>query len=642
MGTMEGAPQPSGNRNGAAVASGSSNSGSASPQGQAGASAGNASGQNASAGNASAAASVNAMPKWKGRRVKRFKLVDELGEGAMGRVFLAEDTVLKRHVALKILPSKHRDGRPNHRTERLIREARSCASLDHPAIVSIFEIDEAGGIHYIAMELVEGGNLEKLVQMSGPMETERACALVAEAAEALAHAHQRGVIHRDIKPANLLLTRAGRCKVADFGLAAWDDADDADQRMRCVGTPYFIAPEVASGKGATAASDIYSLSCTLWFLLSGRQPFAGTSAREVMKQHINTPLPDLRRWRPDVSSRLTAAIEQACSKDPSQRFDSAERFAKVLRTFTIPTAGGSGSGSYVPPPLEPVSAGGSGGHGGASGGAVSGALPPISAAQLEAIMQAAAPAVAAAQANNPLPGRPAVHPALLWGGGGLIAAAVLIAIGVWLSKPGNETLAVDTPVHSTAGAAVAPAPPAPAALNVPDAEAPPQVVAAGGENGLINGSIDGAEVANGKVDGWYIAERCQPQVFTRAGEVDAKNKYMQLISIDASTTVHVDQNIELDPGWKSVVVSAKMRVSDDFKAGTKGSSGVTFSFQDANRKQTGGHQPALVLKGPTEGWVEREVSAKVPSGAKRLYLQCVVAYTKGTIDFDDVKVRGLK
>ena len=136
---------------------------------------------------ASAGASSN-VDKWKGRRVKRFKLVDELGEGAMGRVFLAEDTVLKRHVALKLLPAKHRDGRPNHRTERLVREARSAASLEHPNAVHIYEIDQSGGVHYIAMELVEGGNLEKLVEMSGPMEVERACQLMAEAAEALSHA----------------------------------------------------------------------------------------------------------------------------------------------------------------------------------------------------------------------------------------------------------------------------------------------------------------------------------------------------------------------------------------------------------------------------------------------------------------------
>ncbi|MEO6436773.1 MAG: serine/threonine-protein kinase [Tepidisphaeraceae bacterium] len=670
MATTDGAPQ---SPDGTAVASssGTSDSGASSPGGGGadGASAGGGSAGGGSAGGGKSGAGAGAspsvsitIPKWKGRRVKRFKLVDELGEGAMGRVFLAEDTVLKRHVALKILPAKHRDGRPNHRTERLIREARSCASLDHPGMVSVYEIDEAGGIHYIAMELVEGGNLEKLVQMSGPMETERACQLIAEAAEALSHAHSRGIIHRDIKPANLLLTRSGRCKVADFGLAAWDDADDAEQRQRCVGTPYFIAPEVAAGKGATAASDIYSLGCTLWFLLSGRQPYAGTSAREVMKQHISAPLPELRRWRPDVPARLSAAIEQACAKDPIKRFDSADRFAKVLRTFTIPTASGSGSGSYVPPPLAETTPGGSGGdgaygggsyggggsHGGSgSQGGMSGQLPPISAAQLEAIMQAAAPAVAAAAATNPRP-RPAVHPGLMWGGGGLVVAAVLIAFGVWLTRPGNDDLlAPGAPARSATPGAVAsgvtasgvtPAV-APAGAGDDDKEksAPIARGSATAENALNNGTIEAGAEGEGKVAGWFIAERCRPQVWTKT---EGLNKYMRLISIDATNTVHVDQKIELEADWKSVTVSARIRAAG-FVVGKKGSSGVTIGFYDEKDKTVGGHQPALAVKqdGP---WDEKDVTVKVPAGAKKLYLQCVVSYTKGTMDFDDVKVVGLK
>ena len=341
MATSDGvrSPQQQSQGDGVAVADPSKASGgaSASQASVAGAGTGGAGGSAAQA-----AAAASASDKWKGRKVKRFKLIDELGEGAMGRVFLAEDTVLKRHVALKLLPAKHRDGRPNQRTERLVREARSAASLEHPNAVNIFEIDQSGGVHYIAMELVEGGNLEKLVEMSGPMEVERACQLIAEAAEALAHAHVRGIIHRDVKPANLLLTRSGRCKVCDFGLALFDEELDGEGRTKCVGTPYYIAPEVAQGHGAGSASDLYGLGCTLFFLLTGRPPFAGTNARELMKAHISQPLPDLRHWRQDVPERLCMAIEQACAKDPAKRFESAAHFAKVLRTFTIPTGSNGG------------------------------------------------------------------------------------------------------------------------------------------------------------------------------------------------------------------------------------------------------------------------------------------------------------
>src|SRR5688572_14994291 len=383
------------------------------------------------------------VDKWKGRKVKRFKLIDELGEGAMGRVFLAEDTVLKRHVALKLLPAKHRDGRPNQRTERLVREARSAASLEHPNAVQIFEIDQSGGVHYIAMELVEGGNLEKLVEMSGPMELERACQLLAEAAEALAHAHVRGIIHRDVKPANLLLTRSGRCKVCDFGLALFDEELDGDGRTKCVGTPYYIAPEVAQGKGATAASDLYGLGCTLFFLLTGRPPFAGTNARELMKAHVTQPLPDLRHWRQDLPERLVMAVEQACAKDPARRLESTAHFAALMRTFTIPTGNngnynggnysgggnnsGGGNGSFYSPggSRSAMPEFSSAGPGSGSGSMVEIGMPPISAAQLEAILPAAA-----LQANERR--KQQLITAAIWSGMGTVAASVLIGLGVWM------------------------------------------------------------------------------------------------------------------------------------------------------------------------------------------------------------------
>jgi tRNA A-37 threonylcarbamoyl transferase component Bud32 len=584
--------------------------------------------------------------------VKRFKLIDELGEGAMGRVYLAEDTVLKRHVALKLLPSKHRDGRPNHRTERLVREARSCASLDHPNVTSVYEIDECGGVHYIAMELAEGGNLEKLVQMSGPMEVERACQLTAEAAEALAHAHQRGIIHRDVKPANLLLTRSGRCKVCDFGLALFEiEATSAENKTRCVGTPYFIAPEVAVGKGATEQSDIYSLGCTLWYLLTGRQPYSGTSAREVMRQHVNTPLPDLRKWRPDVPERLAAAIEQACAKDPLARYESANHFAKVLRTFTIATPGASRSagGSAGSGSMQPVDE---------AGGSVmmltqSGAMAPVSAAQLEAILPYGA------QEGT----RIHVPTAFLYAGIGTVAAVILIGLGVWMAKQNpHEPPAVQagaTPpavAHTTPSAPVV-APPTPAAppsaapvVSKPAAPTPPVTPVAEdqtpsdasndgmasapavntGENALANGTLEKPQGADGKIDGWYIAARCQPHIHLMT---DNGNTFLRMTNVDPKTTTHADQKIVLDPSWKSIMLSARTRASE-FKRG-RTSSGAVFSFQDVDGK-TVGHVTTLEVTHNSD-WTDQSEKVDIPAKAKMLYLQCVVSYARGTIDFDDVK-----
>ncbi len=421
-----------------------------------------------------AASATNAAPasSWKGRRIKRFKLVDELGEGAMGRVFIAEDTILRRHVALKLLPSKHRDGRPNHRTERLITEARSAATLEHPSVVTIHEIDQSGGVHYIAMELVEGGNLERLVQMSGPMEIERACQLVAEAAEALAHAHSRGIVHRDVKPANLLLTRSGRCKVCDFGLAMVETPEGDPTKLRCVGTPYFIAPEIAQGKGATELSDIYSLGCTLFFLLTGRPPFPGTNSRQVLKLHISEPLPDLRRWRADVPDRLITALQQACAKDPLNRYNNAERFAKILRTFTI-TPGGAQSASGLSPVVQNSNYAAAVMMGSSAQMAPVGNsnqyAPSMQTNMSAAISNAIAPGSSGMHSPNlsgnqsgafSPPARHAIAP-ILWAGAGVMAAVALLALGVWFARQSHgDKSSENLPPMAVASAPMPASPPA--------------------------------------------------------------------------------------------------------------------------------------------------------------------------------------
>ena len=616
------------------------------------------------------------VDKWKGRKVKRFKLIDELGEGAMGRVFLAEDTVLKRHVALKLLPAKHRDGRPNQRTERLVREARSAASLEHPNAVNIYEIDQSGGVHYIAMELVEGGNLEKLVEMSGPMEVERACQLIAEAAEALAHAHVRGIIHRDVKPANLLLTRSGRCKVCDFGLALFDEELDGEGRTRCVGTPYYIAPEVAQGKGATAASDLYGLGCTLFFLLSGRPPFSGTSARDLMKAHVTQPLPDLRHWRQDLPDRLVMAIEQACAKDPARRFESTAHFAALMRTFTIPTGNngnanhgpanasfhGGGPGASRSSMPEFSNTGGMGGGMGSGSGSMEIGMPPISAAQLEAILPAAA-----LQANARR--KQTIFTAAIWLGMGTLAASILIGLGVWMARAGqpqqqqsssaapNTPAAAVTPpapaadlkINKTADAsstarntaASAKAPPAPAtpapssaAQTSPPAPALAPTDASASADALINGSLEENDVDDG-LAGWFIHDRFKPQaqILTESG-----NRFLRLTNTDPAKTVFADQRIRIDPAWKALNVSARMRATN-FKAGKTPSQDarVAFAFRDEKDVRIGNWPPVPSVKTDSP-WVERTVTVDVPTGAKTMYIQLAIFNATGTVDFDDVKV----
>jgi serine/threonine-protein kinase len=230
--------------------------------------------------------------------------------------------------------------------EQLIREARSAATIEHPHVVQILEAGEYKGVHYIAMELLEGGTLHDLVKAVGQMDAVRACQLIAEAAEGLDHAHSLGIVHRDIKPSNLMLTRGGRCKVVDFGLARVESASGKFVPLgESVGTPQFLAPEVIQGFPATAQSDIYSLGVTLWFMLAGRAPFVADSKTKTLQMQISAALPDIRQVRPDLPEGLVLALARAMAKRPEDRFDSAGQFAKALRVHTIPVGAGVGSGS---------------------------------------------------------------------------------------------------------------------------------------------------------------------------------------------------------------------------------------------------------------------------------------------------------
>lgn len=297
--------------------------------------------------------------RWKGKKIGHFKLIDMLGRGAMAWVFRAEDLNLGRHVALKIFPTQVKKGETTTRLERFLREAKAQSTLEHPGIVRVFEAGESGGWCYIAMELVEGGSLEKLISASGPLDVVRAAQVIAEVGEALEFAHDHGVIHRDVKPANVMLARGGRAKLGDFGLAFRSDPSDSFYlNDEPVGTAFYIAPEVVRGKPATPQSDLYGLGATLYFLLTGNPPYAGSSRQKVIRQHLHAPVPDIREARPDVPDSLAQVIAKAMAKNPEDRFLSTEQFAKVLRVYTIGGGvGPSASGVVITPNASaPISA----------------------------------------------------------------------------------------------------------------------------------------------------------------------------------------------------------------------------------------------------------------------------------------------
>jgi len=261
---------------------------------------------------------------------ERYELEELVGTGGMSSVYRAHDRLLERDVALKILHEQlMEDG--DH-VERFREEARSVAQLSHPNIVTVIDRGEQDGRQFIVFEYVAGENLKALVKREAPLSERDALELALQVAQALAFAHENGLVHRDVKPQNVLLGDGGEAKVTDFGIArSLDVQRGITQTGTVMGTSDYIAPEQARGAKASVQSDVYSLGAVLYELLTGDVPFRGDNFVAVAMRHINEPVPSVRERRPDVSPRLDAAIRRAMAKDPRDRFPSMDVFAAELR-----------------------------------------------------------------------------------------------------------------------------------------------------------------------------------------------------------------------------------------------------------------------------------------------------------------------
>jgi serine/threonine-protein kinase len=274
----------------------------------------------------------------------RYELEELVGTGGMSSVFRARDSQLERQVAIKILHEHYADD-PEY-LERFRREARAVAKLSHPNIVTVIDRGDDGGRQYIVFEHVEGENLKELVLRSGRLPVRRALELALAVADGLAFAHDHGLVHRDVKPQNVLLSSEGEVKVTDFGIARSLHMDHGvTQTGTVLGTGEYLAPEQASGRQVSPATDVYSLGVVLWELLAGDVPFVGENFVAVALRHVNEPPPSLRERRPDVTPRLEAAVDRALAKDPARRFPSMAAFAKELRACLAEAAG-------APPPAQ--------------------------------------------------------------------------------------------------------------------------------------------------------------------------------------------------------------------------------------------------------------------------------------------------
>ncbi len=257
----------------------------------------------------------------------RYRFIRRLGSGGMARVFLAEDVVLHRQVAIKILADRHAEDAQF--VERFQREARAAASLNHQNIVAIYDRGEAGGSYYIAMEYLDGDTLKDVITTQGALAPRRAIDIALQVLAALHFAHRRDVIHRDVKPHNIMVLRDGRVKVMDFGIAR-AGASDMTEAGSIVGTAQYLSPEQARGQQVGPPSDLYSMGCVLYEMLTGRVPFTGDSAVSIAMKHVQEPPVPPRRIEPSIPADLEHVVLRAMAKDPARRYQTAAEMGMDL------------------------------------------------------------------------------------------------------------------------------------------------------------------------------------------------------------------------------------------------------------------------------------------------------------------------
>src|SRR5213082_3690662 len=273
-----------------------------------------------------------------GAKLGNYRILEKIGAGGQGTVYKATDTKLGRAVVIKVLPPELTVKEAN--LKRFEREARLASALDHPNICTIFDLNDLNGVHFIAMQFVEGKNVRELVN-GRPLDLSSALSITIQVADALAAAHERGIIHRDIKAGNVMVTPSGQVKVLDFGLAKLVDESHITGGIHHtdlteVGIPYgtatYAAPEQARGERVDARADIFSTGVLLYEMLTGTWPFQGKTAIEVRHAVLNDDPAPLSKMRPGrVPAKLQTILDKALAKDPRNRYQRILYFADDLR-----------------------------------------------------------------------------------------------------------------------------------------------------------------------------------------------------------------------------------------------------------------------------------------------------------------------
>jgi serine/threonine-protein kinase len=274
--------------------------------------------------------------KYKGFFLGKYKLLGHIGSGGMSSVYLAEHTRMNDLRAIKVLPPS-KIGKSSY-LARFQQEAKAIASLNHPNIVRAFDIDNDGDTHYIVMEYVQGSDLQNIVKKRGPLPYDQVADYIAQAAHGLQHAHEMGLIHRDVKPANLLLRKDGKVKLLDLGLAMFADESQSsltiEHNDKVLGTADYLSPEQAlNSHRVDHRADLYSLGCTMYYLLTGSPPFPSGSIAQRIAKHQKEMPQEVRKLRQDCPGELEGICWKLLQKDPIYRYTTAQQTAEVLEAW---------------------------------------------------------------------------------------------------------------------------------------------------------------------------------------------------------------------------------------------------------------------------------------------------------------------
>jgi tRNA A-37 threonylcarbamoyl transferase component Bud32 len=376
-------------------------------------------------------------------RIGRYKIVGELGRGAMGVVYHAIDPNIGRSVAIKTIHfgAGRKPEEQNRLRERLFREARSAGILSHPGIVTIYDVEQQGELAYIAMEFVDGPTLDQVLSDAQPIPPERMFSILGQTSVALDYAHQKGIVHRDIKPANIMIARDGTAKIADFGIAKITAADQLTMTGNIVGTPHYMSPEQVQGQPVDGRSDQFSLAVIAFEMLTGEKPYAGEHLTTVVYKIVAEEPAAPHRLNPTIGVAIESVLRKSLAKKPDLRYATCQEFAGALEKAcasskgwkTMPRGGSLNEPTMVDS-AKPVAM-----------------LPPARRARAEATTT---PERAERRTAGFLPFLLAI----------LVAAGLLALIG-WQAAPwlSNQVQATKTPAPPPA----APAPPATATAPVP-------------------------------------------------------------------------------------------------------------------------------------------------------------------------------